>query len=324
MLSSKFRPMRALIALLLSLWLAPAWAQLPLTGAGKGKPGVTYQGPGDVVSKTNLKFFVGLRALDAADRGSNLINLCNAADAACVDVASDATTGNLVAPTNVGGTDCTAVNTCSIKTWYDRSGALYCSGSTACNFTQATIANRATLTFNCINSKPCAVFSGSQYYLSSATAASLAATMTVSSVTRRTASFTTTHVIFSTQGAAQINVNYRQVANAIQMFAGTAGVFISNITDSNYHAVQAVFNGASSALVCGGSAGTNCSVGGTSNSLSPGATASSGSTTMAMGFSGGTNFLTGEITELFLYNATLSAGDATALNNNQYSYWGPF
>lgn len=31
--------MRALIALLLSLWLAPAWAQLPLTGAGKGAPG---------------------------------------------------------------------------------------------------------------------------------------------------------------------------------------------------------------------------------------------------------------------------------------------
>lgn len=35
--------MRALIALLLSLWLAPVWAQLPLTGAGKEKPGgVTF------------------------------------------------------------------------------------------------------------------------------------------------------------------------------------------------------------------------------------------------------------------------------------------
>lgn len=31
--------MRTLIALLLSLWLAPAWAQLPMTGAGKGTPG---------------------------------------------------------------------------------------------------------------------------------------------------------------------------------------------------------------------------------------------------------------------------------------------
>ncbi len=316
--------MRALIALLLSLWIAPAWAQLPMTGAGKGTPGVTYQGPGDVVSKTNLKFFVGLRALDAADRGGNLINLCNAADAACVDVASDATTGNLVAPTNVGGTDCTAVNTCTIKTWYDRSGALYCSGSTACNFTQATIANRATLTFNCINSKPCAVFSGSQYYSSSATAASFAATMTVSSVTRRTASFTSQQMIFSTQGGNSINVNYRALANAVQMFAGTAGVFVSNISDSNYHAIQAIFNGASSALVCGGGAGTNCSTGGTSNSVSPGSTASSGGVAMAMGHTGASSILSGEMVELFGYNAVLSGSDATAINNNQYSYWGPF
>lgn len=31
--------MRALVALLLSLWLAPAWAQVPMTGAGNGTPG---------------------------------------------------------------------------------------------------------------------------------------------------------------------------------------------------------------------------------------------------------------------------------------------
>lgn len=30
--------MRSLIALLLALWLAPAWAQVPMTGAGKGTP----------------------------------------------------------------------------------------------------------------------------------------------------------------------------------------------------------------------------------------------------------------------------------------------
>lgn len=30
--------MRSLIALLLSLWLAPAWAQVPMTGAGRGSP----------------------------------------------------------------------------------------------------------------------------------------------------------------------------------------------------------------------------------------------------------------------------------------------
>lgn len=31
--------MRSLITLLLTLWLAPAWAQVPMTGAGKGTPG---------------------------------------------------------------------------------------------------------------------------------------------------------------------------------------------------------------------------------------------------------------------------------------------
>jgi hypothetical protein len=153
--------LRAFGALLFAVGLAfIAHAQVPMTGAGLAKPGgspppsCSYTGIGDVVS--GAKGYYGLRAYNAASCGNKVAQVCNAGDAACVDMVSSSTTGALVI-TTVGGTNC-AVSTCTVKTLYDQSGALACSSS-ACDATQATEADRPTLVVNCTGaSKPCLDF----------------------------------------------------------------------------------------------------------------------------------------------------------------------
>lgn len=329
-----------LSALILSAWLAlaPTWADgvsapiaispIGVNGAAVQFPpvsgGAAYQGPGDLVS--GAKFWVGLRAYSLATAGTKAINLCDNTGSNCADISTNATTGKLNAPGTLGSNNCNTSGTCLIKTFYDQSGANFCAGTVACNFTQATAANMATLNFSCLNGLPCAVFNGtSTQYSSSAAMASINATgFTVSAVAVRTAGFTTQQMIFTTTGANAINLDYRALANAVQMFAGTSGVFISNISDSNFHAFQAVFNAASSDLMCGGSTGTSCSNAGTSNSLSPGAVNSSGSVDAAIGVSSGTNFLSGELTEVGGWISAFSGSNQTAVNGNQVSFWGPF
>jgi len=41
--------------------------------------------------------------------------------------------------------------------------------------------------------------------------------------------------------AATGQLDFRQVASAVAMFAGTVSQFISNISDVNYHSFQAIF-----------------------------------------------------------------------------------
>lgn len=312
--------MRALIALLLGLWFAPAWAQVPMTGAGKGTPGVaaSYQGPGDVVSGALMWW--GLRAYSSAKRGSPSISLCDDAGNNCSDVLTDASTGALANPGTHGSNDCSTSNTCRIQTFYDQTGNTNCSGGTACNATQATNSNRATLTWNCVNGKPCAVFGGTGYTFATPTLTSaLSQPYTISGIAKRTANFTTAQHI-SGQSSGNGQLLFRQVADTIQMYAGAGAQVVGNITDSNWHAFQATFNGTSSVLFCGGSAGTNCSNGGTSNSISPGSNVMNSGVTVNIGTT-----LSGTYTESGVWNLdfTLSSRQSD-MNSNQISYWGPF
>lgn len=319
-----------LILALLFLWfvVTPVSAgQMSLLGVGTTSA-IVYVGPVDVVASPLYAY--ALRAISAADRGNAIINLCDDTGANCTDISTNASTGAMNNPGTLGANNCATSNTCRVKTWYDRSGANSCGGS-PCNVTQATTANMPTLTWSCINSKPCLVFGATHWLGSAATAASWTAG-TMSIVTQRTGAFTSAGTIMSVGNtSSQTNVNYRQVASAVQMFQGTAGVFISNITDSNYHTFQAVFNGASSTLVCGGSTGTNCSTGGTAKALSPGATATGASTAVCIGAgtaagpcNGTNNPLTGQVTEALGYSTIFNSTQYGNMTANQYSYWGPF
>lgn len=301
-------------------------ASLLLTGVGPDAAPVaaTFTGPGDVVSGAYAWW--GLRAYSSAKAGTKAINLCDDTGANCVDILTNASTGKLNSPGTLGVNNCNTSGSCVIATFYDQSGSTNCSG-VACDITQATNAARPTLLFSCINSLPCAVFSGvaNQKLESTSTVASLAATVSMSAVANRTGTFTTAGNILAVGAANAINLNFRQVASAVQMFAGTAGIFASNITDSNFHAFQAVFNGASSNLMCGGSAGTSCSNAGTNNSLSPGSIASDASGKFAIGLNAASaNSLTGDITEVGMWNSVFNGTQQTNMNSNQVTFWGPF
>jgi len=121
--------------------------------------------------------------------------------------------------------------------------------------------------------------------------------------------------------AATGQLDFRQVASAVAMFAGTVSQFISNISDVNYHSFQAIFNGASSVLFCGGSAGTSCSVAGVSNSISPGASTASGGV-LAIGNATAANAL--QMTEGAIWAIGFSGTQEANMAANQAGYWGPY
>ena len=328
----------------LALFPALADAQSPAPGFPPGiyqnraaldaAAAVSFQGPLDIVGSATACY--SLRACSLAKAGTKAINLCDHLGANCTDISTNATTGKLNAPGTLGSDNCTVLTTCVIKIWYDQSGSLACS-SAACDASQATVANMPTLTFSCVNSLPCAVFNGTSDVLASPTSFPVTAsggTMTYVTVSIRTANFTTAGGILDIGGSGgHLQLNYRQLASAVQVFNGTGGIFTSNITDSNYHVLQAVFNGASSVLYCGGSAGTSCSTSGTSNSLSPGTTGNTPGTAPVLCIGAVTSgastctasFLSGQVTEVVAYNSTVFSGTQLSnMNANEYGFWGPF
>jgi len=132
---------------------------LPFPGAAVNAHGAvsSYIGPGNIVS--GALFWGGLRAYSAATAGSRAANVCNAADANCVDVQTLASGDFDLATAMAAPLSCTD-DACTIKILYDQSGQTNCGAS--CDFSQATIAKRPTLKFNCFGGKPCLHYAGAQ------------------------------------------------------------------------------------------------------------------------------------------------------------------
>jgi len=263
-----------------------------------------YTGPGDIITSNALGWW-GLRAYSAATRGTNAVRLCDALDAHCADAITDATTGNLVIPSS--NPDCTG-SACTIKTWYDQSGALGCTSATACDVTQATIALRPTLTVSCIGSLPCATWTATQGMQSALFDANHAQPYTFSAVFKRTGAFTNAGYALG-QDSGAIGLGFDTSADTGLIYAGT---YPTNFTlsDSTNHAVQALFNDASSSVYVDGS----------STSLSPGVNGLTTANSIAMGVSVFYG-LTGITAESGVWTTDKSA-NFSALNSNQHSYWG--
>ncbi len=238
-----------------------------------------------------------MRACSLALRGTAAVNVCNVADVACVDFSTDATTGNLVV-TTVGGSSCSVI-TCTIKIWYDQSAG-------AGNVTQATIANRPTLTVSCLNSLPCAVFvRASSQKMATAGNIVFANPLTESGVAIRTGTFTSVNDIASVQTE---QFGFWNTTNTAVEFGTSA--LTGTAADSAWHSIQA-------AAVLGGG---DLYVDGTHTASGVGL--SGGSKPITIGCDGtGTNFLDGKITEVVLYPIGFSAGQAASMNNNQHNYW---
>lgn len=268
---------------------------MPMLMMGVGGPATPtvagYTGPGNIVASPNSWY--GFRAFSSADRGNILMNVCNVADVVCADLSSDATTGALVI-SSIGGSSCSVV-TCTIKTMYDRSGNGY-------NITQATIASRPTLVVSCVNSLPCANSNSQNWALSGGG--------TVNQP------FTMNYVANRTSGAGEQDLMARYItdgalcgfntANNAYLWAGGGGGFIYVSAPNNaWHAVQCVFNGASSAIDADGTTVTNASAG-------------IGVARPSISFGG----IIGNFVEGGLWPVAFSAGNITSMCHNQFVYWG--
>jgi hypothetical protein len=205
-----------------------------------------FSGPGDVVS--GAKAWWGLRAYSLAQAGTKAANVCNSGDANCANVNTLAN-GNFDvataqgAPLSCGG----GGGTCTIKTLYDQSAALSCTGSVACDLSNATPASRPTLVFNCLGSLPCMAFSGTQSLSQTITfAAANAQPVTLSAVQMRTGNFTTSQSTNATTSVNGPELGFGSSANTAAIFAGSTVTLAA--TDSAAHAIQGLFSGASSII----------------------------------------------------------------------------
>jgi len=275
----------------------------PFFGSGSSVP--FAGGIGDVVTGGGgTRYYYGLRALSIAKAGNNAINVCNAADATCVDMKTSTVTGKLII-TSVGGTDCSG-GTCTIKTIYDQAARGFCTGS--CDMTQATISARPKLIPNCINGNPCARFvsASSQFLETAGTSPVVAQQISTSVVAKNTGTNTTIWGGNSNVAPLQIYNGPNQAS----IFAGTNATVTA--ADNTWHAWQSVFSGVNSAIQIDttftGSLNAN------TNALP--------AQRMFFGTDFYTSFSDGDIAEFGLWGVySFTGGDLTALNANQKAFW---
>jgi hypothetical protein len=286
--------------------------QMTLLGAGKATTAVppTFTGAGDL-SLTGIQAYWGLRAFTSATRGNKLINACNSTggvDVGCGDMFSDATTGILVSAT-ISGITCPGAN-CTVKTIYDNSGQTFCTPG-ACDLTQATVSQRPTLGISGLNSLPCMQFTaGSNTFLANSVNYN---TVQAGAITAQP--FTVSYVAVRTSGVAYmdafasgagVQAGFDTTANKVFVYAGS-NLPTATATDGVFHAVQTIWNGASSVLYVDGSSTTTASTPGT-NSLG-----------ITLSIGGSSSLLTGCVAEVSLWNAAFSGANNSTMNTNQHS-----
>lgn len=268
-----------------------------------------YAGPGDIAS---FAMWWGLRCYSSTYAGN------------VADVYAPADASHTLITCSAGGTlnqtlqalSVTCASSCTIKTLYDQSGNTVCS-ATACDVTNATIANRPALTLSCIGSLFCATFTGSNsQVLQSANAMATnfcPQPLSQSIVAKRTGAFTTLSTILGSDGG-QVQTGFNSTANNVFIFANGSIVPVS-AADSAWHALQVVYNGTSSSVDVDGT---------TTGSLSPGIDGLNPGTGQkpSVGAAAAANFLTGTFAEGGHICSTLSGGNQTALNSQQHLAWG--
>lgn len=194
-----------------------------------------------------------------------------------------------------------------VTKWYDQSGALACTGSTACDSVQATAGSQPQLVFSCLGSLSCLRFSGANFMANNSGTPVAAQPFSMSGVAIRTANFAASSAVII-EPTANEGVSF-QAANTVRIASATA--LNGTASDSSWHAIQGVANGASSAI----------NVDGTDTTGTAGATAPS-STLRVGGQSNAVAPLTGNITEAGIWSIAFASGDRTSMCHNQFVYWG--
>lgn len=263
--------------------------------------GSAYTGPGDINGAAVAWY--GLRAFNAAKRGTKVANVCNSTggvDVGCADLLSDVTTGALV-PATVSGITCPGAN-CTVKTLYDQAGT-NCSGTTACDVTQATVANRPTLTTAAITCN------GSSQRLLGSTNLTQAQPFSVSYVAKRT-TFASTFANVIAFGNLNVQIGYADTTGNAFLYGGS--VAYATAAENTMHAVQGLMNQSTSAMYIDGTNTAGLSVSVDSPSATPTIICSSNSPD---------NWLNGQILETGIWGGNVTANNS-AMNSNQHTFWG--
>lgn len=282
------------------LIVASVTAQVPMTGAGTATPTAPagYTGPGDIVSSAFLWY--GLRGYNSADTAV-AANVCLPSDTTCDDLTLS--NGDVVVPSSLSTCNITTV-ICTVKTLYDKSG-------NSKHVTNATEATRPTFrpamaSNNCpTTSKPCILFvkASSQFLSSGANTITQAQPYSHAVVFRRGSA---TGDIFYASG-----VTFGQGSADVRIFAGSACCSSAPSNDV-WHALQGVFNGASSAIYFdGGSAVTgNPGTGGSSSN-----SVSIGNAVISANYDG-------YLVEAGNWGVAFDSTQVGNLTTNAQSYWG--
>jgi hypothetical protein len=256
--------------------------------------GTSYVGPGDIVAST-LPWY-GMRAYSLAAIGTRMVRICNAGEANCADIVSlsngdfDVATAQ-GAPLNCGGSG----GTCTIKYFYDQNITNACGGT--CDI-MTIVGSSPTLTFNAIGTKAGVTWGGSTW----------SSTNNLSSALTQPLSFSV--VAKGTGGAILGSAGY---SAGVTLGGGSATIYSgaslgTAASDTTFHAVNGLFNSASSSIRVDGTT----------------VTGDAGTRGVAeINLSGSDS--TWQFAGVWLESAYL-AGDASAsfaaLESNQRAYWG--
>ncbi len=277
---------------------------IPFPGPGTAHSAAApYSGPGDVVSANSLAWW-GLRAYSAATAGNKAARVCLALDVSCGDLLTNAVTGNLDLA-SLGAPDC-VMFTCTISTLYDQTGALQCTGSTACDLTQSNESLRPILTPSCQGSLPCITWTASKVLMTAGGTPGSVGVVSISAVGERTGSTSSFADLTSAGGGGDVQFGFTNSTNTALLYAGNIATAAAN--DNALHAMQALLNGGSSIIYVDGS----------SSSVSAGGN-SAASAALCMGNCN--NGLAGISMEVGWWTGDKSTS-FSALNANQHAYWG--
>lgn|SRR5262245_53840105 len=257
---------------------------------------VTYTGPGDIVSGADAWW--GLRAFSAATVGDTAIRLRR-------DGASPAEQDFVTI--SGGGLDLTSISSFKgsdnlfVVTLYDQTG-------NAKTLTQSTAANQPTFTLAGLGSNPIMTFSNASSTRLVGSAVNGTQPNTVSMLLNSDA----VGALRSAWGTnSQAMGSDQSGTNNVWMFAGGTVTTVT-AADATWHAVQAVFNGASSDL----------NVDGSSNTVNPGTNDPGGNFENLGDNSGlGQNF-SGKINEAGRWFIAFSGTQSTNMEANQQTFWG--
>jgi hypothetical protein len=283
--------------------------------------GGAYTGPGNLTITATNKTWYGLRAYSAATRGNNVVNVCDVTggtiNGACVNLVSNATTGDLVSQSGIGtnGVTCPGTN-CGVKIIYDQTAGGNCTGS--CDLVASSAPNQpsnmAILTANCIGTKACIRFNSAVQRGDYLTAGNFtqAQPLTISlSVGLPTAATGT----LITDGAGSVQPFLFLISSNWRLFMGGSSQD-TTVTFNTSMNLQAIINGAS----------TNQYVNATSNPVGSPGTNGWAALPIELGANGGATYGTADVYEISVWSGafttTATTGDADKMCHNQFGYWG--